>query len=154
MRSKGSLLGKQKSTAEKKLEAVSKLRAWVDEKVASETLDHYVRRGKLNRSEIALECGFARSSFSSNDLLADELQSIEFGLVQQGLLSEVAGASETSPSSSPALENRLANAEREIKNLRERLATKTAECEALKQKVQSANSLLDDIIPSGKRVRL
>lgn len=146
-------MANQKSTAQKKHEAVAKMKSWVQEKASSNTLENYIRRGKLNRSEIALECGFARSSFSSNDLLAAELRIIEEQLIEDGILAEPS-SSEEKQSSSSAMEKRLAGKEREINSLRERLAIKTAECEELKRKLASSSFILDDVIPSGKRVQL
>ena len=143
----------RKSTARKKHEAVAKLKSWIAEKIRTNTLDSYIRRGKLNRSEIALECGFVRSSFSSNDLLAAELRIIEEELIEGGVIAEPSSAGEKQSTSS-ALESRLAGKEREIKSLRERLAIKSAECEELKRKLSSSNSILDEIIPTGKRLQL
>lgn len=144
---------KSKSTAQKKIDAVVRLRRWIEEKVKDKVLDQYIRNGKLNRSEIAMECGFARSSFSSNDLLAAELRSSEEHLIRSGVLKESSDAGERKASSN-ALEAKLANREREINALRERLAIKTAEIEELKRRLTSSNSLLDDIIPSGRRVEM
>lgn len=143
-----------KSTAQKKLEAVEKLRAWACAKVENGTLDQYIRHGRLNRSVIAAELAVARSTLSStNDLARAELEKIEREFVQTGVpKGRTSGYDgKTEPS---ALEAKLASREREIKVLRERLAVKTAENEELKKKLSSSKSLLDDIIPSGRRVRL
>lgn len=143
-----------KSTAQKKLEAVEKLRVWVREKVEAGALDQYIRHGRLNRSEIAAELGIARSTLSTtNDLARAELEKFEDEFIRTGVLKGRSGDSERKAEPG-ALESKLASKEREIKALRERLAIKTAENEEIKKKLSSSNSLLDDIIPSGRRVRL
>ncbi len=142
-----------KSTAQMKLESVQRLKSWFEDKCSSGTIGEYIRNGKLNRSEIALECGFSRSSFSSNDLLLKELQLLEVTLKESGILSKSSDIADTKSGLS-ALENKLAGKERQINSLRERLTVKTAENEVLKKKLASSNLILDDIIPTGRRVRL
>ncbi|WP_138923699.1 hypothetical protein [Sulfitobacter sp. BSw21498] len=145
---------KGKSTAQKKLEAVEKLRAWVREKIETGTLGQYIRYGRLNRTEIAAELGIARSTLSStNDLARAELEKIEAEFIQTGILKGRIsdGEHKLEPG---AFEFLLASKERELKALRERLAMKTAENEELKKKLSSSKNLLDDIIPSGRRVCL
>ncbi|MEP3588843.1 MAG: hypothetical protein ABJN18_04705 [Marinobacter sp.] len=107
----------------------------------------------LNRSEIALECGFSRSLFSSNDPLKAELARVENEFIKSGRINERSDSGERQSDSS-ALESKLASKERELNTLRERLANKTAENEDLRRKLASNNAILDDIIPTGRRVKL
>lgn len=145
---------KGKSTAQKKLEAVEKLRTWLREKIEAGTLGQYIRCGRLNRSEIAAELGIARSTLSStNDLARAELEKIEAEFIQTDFLKGRTSGGERKLDPG-ALEALLASKERELKTLRERLAMKTAENEELKKKLSSSRNLLDEIIPSGRRVRL
>ncbi|OOY05219.1 hypothetical protein [Thioclava sp. F28-4] len=144
---------KGKSTAKISIEAVQNFNSWVEEKVREGTLDRYVRRGMLNRSEIALECGFSRSLFSSNDPLKAALARVENEFMKSGYIEKRSDGGERQVDPS-ALESKLASKERELNSLRERLANKTAENEELKRKLASSNAILDDIIPTGRRVKL
>lgn len=140
---------KQKSTAQKKLEAVESLKARLNDKTKAGTIFSYVRNQKLNRSEIAIECGF-----SSNDLLASELKLTEEMLIEQGILRMTVSDEESEVVAPGALETKLTSKDREIKSLRERLAINIAENEDLKRQLASGKSILDDIIPSGRRVEM
>lgn len=144
---------KGKSTAQISIEAVEKFKSWIEEKVREGTLDRYVRRGMLNRSEIALECNFSRSLFSSNDPLKAELARVENEFMKTGHINKRSDSGERQGDPS-ALESKLQSKERELNTLRERLANKTAENEELKRKLASSNTILDDIIPTGRRVKL
>ena len=64
------------STQAKALAAAESLAEWSRRRVASGNFEAYVRAGKLNRSKVAKELGFPRSSFQSNrrlGALADQL---------------------------------------------------------------------------------
>lgn len=142
-----------KSTARKKLEAVDRLKSWVEEKLSAGTLYQYIRNGMLNRSEIAVECCFARSTFTSNDLLKAELVRFENEFIRTGIIEKRSESVERKGDLSQ-LESKLARKEREVNSLRERLANKTAENEELRRKLEFSRTILDDIIPTGRRVHL
>ena len=146
--------GKGKSTAQRKVEIAAAIKDWAEEKVKEGTLDQYVFRGQLNRSEISAELGVSRSTLSSsNDLARAELERIERTFLNSQSRPQNSGAGEGQVASS-ALEAKLKNTEREVNSLRQRLAVKTAENAELRKKLESRNSLLDDIIPTGRRVKL
>lgn len=147
--------GKAISTAQKKIEAVAKLKAWAEEKIKEGSLHQYVFRGQLNRSVIALELGIARSTLSkTNKLARDELKRIESEFIPSGSSFEGSDEDDEKRLEPSALEDKLASKEREVNKLRQRLAVLIAENEELKKKLASNNSILDEIIPSGRRVQL
>jgi hypothetical protein len=147
--------GKGVSTAQRKIEAAAKVKAWGEAKVREGNLHHYVHHGKLNKSELAREIGVARSTLvETNKLARAEIERIEREFVHPD---RSPGSSKDEPekrSESNALERKLASTEREVNRLRQRLAVLIAENEELKKKLASSNSILDDIIPSGRRVQL
>ncbi|MCW5665145.1 MAG: hypothetical protein KIT35_15045 [Piscinibacter sp.] len=66
-------------------ENVRKFTAWV----ASKTDDDFrsmVLRGVLSRTDIAAECGFAKSVLSQNPRIRDSLKDLEAGLRERGVL--------------------------------------------------------------------
>lgn len=144
-----------KANSQIKLETVEKFKSWIDARYSKNDWTDYIRRNALNKSEIASECGFARSAFSSNDLLSAELNLAEEKLLEAGILSEksdkpaLAGEAK---STNKTDDDKFASLQKEIKNLREKLAIKTAEIADLKAKLNNQNSILDEIIPAGKRV--
>lgn len=72
-------------------ENVHKFATWV----ASKTDDDFrnmVARGVLSRTEIAAECGFAKSALAQNPRIRDALKSLETSLRERGVLPPVAQA--------------------------------------------------------------
>ncbi|WP_296871819.1 VPA1267 family protein [Tibeticola sp.] len=66
-------------------ENVRRFTAWV----ASKTDDDFrsmVLRGVLSRTDIAAECGFAKSVLSQNPRIRDSLKDLEAGLRERGVL--------------------------------------------------------------------
>lgn len=59
--------------------------AWVTSKRDNEFLE-YVHRGKLNRSEIATECGFGKSALLQNPSIRRSLEALEERLRAAGVL--------------------------------------------------------------------
>ena len=77
-------------------ENVRKFTAWV----ASKTDDDFrsmVLRGVLSRTDIAAECGFAKSVLSQNPRIRDSLKDLETGLRERGVLPKPAAEPAGSP---------------------------------------------------------
>ena len=60
---------------------------WVEERYAANDWPAYVRGNKLNRNEIANECGFAKSVLLQNPSVRSSLEKLECKLRKSGLLS-------------------------------------------------------------------
>lgn len=60
--------------------------AWVMERYQARDWSAYVRGGKINRTEIARECGFARSVMEQNPAIKQALADVERDLADQGVL--------------------------------------------------------------------
>jgi hypothetical protein len=66
-------------------ENVKKFTAWVASKT-DEDFRSMVLRGVLSRTDIAAECGFAKSALSQNPRIRDSLMDLEAGLRERGVL--------------------------------------------------------------------
>lgn len=74
------------STADLAASAVANFTMWAEERDHAGDWGEYVRGGKLNRSEIAKECGFGRAAWGQNPALASKLVEIESQLTRAGVL--------------------------------------------------------------------
>lgn len=112
-------------------ENVLKFTTWVASKTDVEYRDMVVR-GVLSRTEIAAECGFAKSALAQNPRIRDALKALEASLRQRGVLPTVVSQAEP-PSDLPtprAIESgrlardaeRLARLERENASLKAEVA--------------------------------
>ncbi len=79
-------------------ENCKKLCAWIKERWACKDWQTYSRGGKLNRSEIAKECAFARSVFVQNPKVGRLLADLEATLREQDILAPVAVAPDATAS--------------------------------------------------------
>ncbi|MCL6284268.1 VPA1267 family protein [Ruegeria sp. 2012CJ41-6] len=137
-----------------KQESVDRFNAWIAERKAKEDWSEYIRRGQLNRSEISTECGFARSAFSTNDLLKSALAKAEKKLIAEDILAPVSASTGSSDQQEKRAPVGPDPRDQEIKRLRERVSTLAAENAELKAQLKSRNTILDEIIPRGRRVNL
>jgi len=74
------------STASLAAQAVTTFKDWINERDRANDWSDYVRAGKINRSEVAKECGFGRSAWGQNPALGEALSELEKRLVQTGVL--------------------------------------------------------------------
>lgn len=153
---------------------VQRFKDWIAERDAAGDWNDYVRSNKLNRAEIANECGFARSVLQQNPTVKAELELVEVRLRGQGVLM----ASPTSVSASsgsmegaandaqarsglrsedPAVQMALrramdakAKAETRVKALEEQNATLRAEIRDLREQVKKLNFLDGHLCVSGR----
>ncbi|MCK9985362.1 MAG: hypothetical protein AzoDbin1_01834 [Azoarcus sp.] len=141
---------------------VQKFEGWVAERDAAGDWHDYVRRGKLNRSEIAAECGFARSVFGSNPDLKVALDTLDRRLCDQGLIADgniVVGASgDAAEASMQAADRRVmaarAKAEARVKALEEQNAALKAEIRDLRDQLSRFKHLDDHLGRTGRLLQL
>lgn len=74
-------------------ENVLRFQAWAASKT-DEDFRSMVTRGVLSRTEIAAECGFAKSALAQNPRIRDALKGLEASLRERGVLPPVAQAPE------------------------------------------------------------
>lgn len=63
-----------------------KFKEWVAERMAANDWPDYIRGDKLNRSELALECGFALSVVRQNPAIKESLKALEDHLRSSGIM--------------------------------------------------------------------
>lgn len=137
---------------------VQKFAAWIAERDAANDWADYVRGGKLNRSEIAAECGFALSVLRQNPAVKAALATLETRLRAQDILvgeaSKQTSSNEADDTSLRAADKRLmtakAQAEARVKVLEEQNATLRAEVRDLKEQLGRFKHLDDHLSRTGR----
>lgn len=133
--------------------------AWVVERDAANDWPEYVRGDKLNRSEIAVECGFALSVVRQNPAVKGALAALENRLMAAGMLTsakpESAPANEyIAQASSLAVDGRImvakGKAEQRVKVLEEQNATLRAELRDLREKLLRYKHLDSHLCATGR----
>ncbi len=126
----------KRSGAQKAVENLAAFEAWVADRRRLGDHGDYVRGGKLNRSEIAVECGFARSVFTQNPQVKARLAELdgEWGKANEGAEATEAFAAvdasrerallkaKQSEQSNSKLAERVMELEAENRHLRQELA--------------------------------
>lgn len=74
------------STADMATQAVASFTSWVAERDEAGDWSDYIRAGKVNRTEVAKECGFGRAAWVQNPGLAAALVAVEDRLAAAGVL--------------------------------------------------------------------
>ncbi len=130
-------------------ENARKFDAWVMERYAADDWPSYVRANKLNRSEIARECGFAKSVFGQNPAIKAALARVEADLTDRGILRP---AQDDVPVIGPqtAIETRD---KQRLKHLEEQNHAMRAEVDALKEQLKHYDLLDSFLIVSGRLPR-
>lgn len=135
---------------------LEKFAAWAAERDAAGDWLDYVRGGKLNRSEIAVECGFALSVLRQNPAVKAALAALENRLHSQGILVGEASTvtNEADEDSARAAEKRVmsakALADARVKALEEQNATLRAEVRELKTQLARFQHLDDHLSRTGR----
>lgn len=134
---------------------ILKFNAWVVERERANDWQDYLRGGKLNRSEIAAECGFALSVLRQNPAIKEALQALEEGLIARGILliKETAPGASNEAASQKATDKRIlaakAKVEARVKALEEQNATLKAEVRDLRDRLNHFKHLDDYLARTG-----
>lgn len=133
--------------------------SWVAERDKAGDWPDYIRGDKLNRSEIAAECGFALSVIRQNPAIKEALAVVEERLLASGLF-ELSKIAQTSPTGHVAEASRLAvdgrilaakgKAEQRVKVLEEQNATLRAEARDLREKLGRFSHLDAHLCATGR----
>lgn len=159
------LLGAENlSTQEIAARNIHRLRQWIEERNCAGDWSNYIRGGKINRSEMASECGFARSTLSSNGELAGVLEAAEEDLVARGLIARrvhveklpddvrsIVGAAEKRADAAQAARGTL---ERRVKTLEEQNAALRAANRDLNEKLRRSAFAEQHLADTGRLLPL
>lgn len=135
-------------------ENVRRFTTWI----ASKTDDDFrnlVSRGVLSRTEIAAECGFAKSALSQNPRIREALSNLETSLRERGVLPAVATADEqvaSLPARSPDAARLARDAER-LSRLEQENASLKAENAELKRILGRYTVLQEALAETGRLPR-
>ncbi|BAO30035.1 VPA1267 family protein [Sulfuritalea hydrogenivorans] len=134
---------------------VKKFGDWVAERDAAGDWQDYTRAGKLNRSEIANECGFALSVVRQNPAVKAALETLETSLRERGLIggTDASTAAKDDPTAL-ALERRVmaakGKAEQRVKALEEQNAALRAEIGDLREQLARYRHLDEHLCRTGR----
>lgn len=134
---------------------LQKFENWIKDRDAANDWADYVRGGKLNRTEVAAECGFGTPAFRQNPSIAQALQALEARLSESCVIKPVEPL--TDEATSHAAEMRIlsskASAERRTKAVEEQNAALKAEVNDLKQKLKQYKFLDEHLATTGRMLR-
>ncbi|MDO8943846.1 MAG: VPA1267 family protein [Desulfobacterales bacterium] len=138
-------------------ENIAKFDAWVEEREKADDWKDYVRNDKLNRSEIAAECGFALSVLRQNPAVKEALQVLEKDLVARRIIpSQPAfGASNAAAEASNKVADKRvmaakAKVEARAKTLEEQNASLKAEVRDLREQLRRFAHMEDHLGRTGR----
>lgn len=137
---------------------LQKFNAWSAEREAAEDWQDYLRGDKLNRSEIAAECGFALAVIRQNPAVKTALEALESRLVASGVIqpSNAApdAANEADKASEKVVNKRMmaakGKAEARVKALEEQNAALKAEVASLRERLRRFEHLDDHLGRTGR----
>ena len=132
---------------------------WMNERYAAGDWDNYLRGAKLNKTEIAAECGFARSVFAQNPAIKTAVQGLEKELQGKGILDAIKASQNASDGITEDATNESLNqramaakskAEARVKALEEQNASLKAEVASLRERLRRFEHLDDHLSRTGR----
>ncbi|MFA7279290.1 MAG: VPA1267 family protein [Sterolibacterium sp.] len=138
---------------------LQRFKSWIEERDAANDWQDYIRQGKLNRSEIANECGFALSVIRQNPAVKTALEALEDRLRATGTFGEAKAIPNASnevamDTTSQSVDKRImaakAKAEQRVKALEEQNAVLRAEVRDLREQLTRYKHLDDHLCRTGR----
>jgi hypothetical protein len=129
------------------------LRDWARERRAAGDWDRYLSKSgdKLNRTEIAAECGFARSALGTNGRLQRFLRRLERILRKNNILKSVEKLDANSiKAESDRKDTALGRTRSRVKVLEQQLAAITAERDDLRRRLDRLEFLENNMAKTGR----
>ena len=137
----------------------ARFEAWISERERANDWANYLRRGALNRSEIASECGFDRKVFGTNPSIKARLAEIELFHAESfsaaAIQQDDDGANDAAESAVFAQRAAAAKAKLEarVKSLEERNAALSAEVSQLRAQLARYSHIDEHLADTGRLVR-
>ena len=139
---------------------VGKFQKWVSEREAAGDWADYIRQGKLNRTEVAAECGFAKSVLRQNPAVKPALEALEARLYAAGILPPTKANKaphSASEAASAAVDQRVVTInsrnEQRVKALEEQNAALRAELRELREQLKRYKMIDEHLAQTGRMVR-
>nr|WP_321456723.1 hypothetical protein [uncultured Cohaesibacter sp.] len=134
------------STQQQAEQAIQRLGDWLDTRSKNNDWSNYVGKNGLSKSDIAAECGIARSTLYTNKSLNNMIDAANANLANAGLwsLSKPTQQNQNHDGADPK--------DTEIQRLKKLLAEKTAENEALKRENNRIHQAVSSLAPLGGRI--
>lgn len=142
---------------------VQQFNKWIEEREVACDWPDYIRAGKLNRSEIAAECGFALSVVRQNPAVKLALEALEERLRADGTLPDENEAGTKTDRVSDEATNRSVDrrimaakgkAEQRVKALEEENAALHAEVRDLREQLTKYRHLDEHLCMTGRLLHL
>jgi len=139
-------------------ENLAKFLSWIAEREAANDWHDYLRGDKLNRSEIATECGFSLSVMRQNPAVKASLEALEARLAASGITPPQEALSDSSSGlaarSESVVDNRIktamGRADARVKMLEEQNAGLKAEVASLRERLRCFEHLDDHLARTGR----
>ncbi|GAB7544435.1 VPA1267 family protein [Cupriavidus sp. 8B] len=136
-------------------ENVQRFTTWAASKTEADFRDMVVR-GVLSRTEIAAECGFAKSALAQNPRIREALKKLEGDLRERGVLPRLAAGDDVVATSSPPRPGDSARSARDaerLSRLEQENASLKAENSELKRLLARYTVLQDALAETGRLPR-
>ena len=135
-------------------ENVRRFTVWSQSKT-DDDFRNMVSRGKLSRTEIAAECGFAKSALSQSPRIQQALSTLEAGLRERGVLPavDVSDEATASPGVRAPVAARLARDAERLSRLEQENASLKAENAELKRVLGRYTVLQEALAETGRLPR-
>lgn len=135
-----------------------KFQSWIAERENAKDWHDYLRGDKLNRSEIAAECGFSLSVMRQNPAVRNALEALEARLVTLGVTQSpkatLGAHNEATAASAKLIDSRImaakGRAEARVKALEEQNAALKAEVSSLRERLRRFEHLDDHLGRTGR----
>jgi hypothetical protein len=141
-------------------ENLKRFESWSQEREAAGDWADYIRQGQLNRTEVAAECGFAKSVLRQNPAVKAALEALESRLRAEGALPPGKGGKSPqaqAEAASASVERRIVTlnnrSEQRIKALEEQNAALRAEVLELREQLKRYQMIDDHLAQTGRMVR-
>ncbi len=144
---------KGQSAQDRKQQILDQFTDWLKEREAADDWSKYIFRtgDKLNRSEIASELNFSRSTWTANEKLRAKLIEKEEKLRKEGKLTSVQEKDAKSfKAESDRKDKSLGQSNSRVKTLEQQLAAVTAERDDLRRRVDRLEFLEHHMARSGR----